>query len=269
MPHLRQIAGLHTANLLVGSGSATVGCTIPHWVYDGDAAVATSLRSTVDREEETINSSEWDECYRSTDLVWSATPSQWVEQLTAHLPAGRVLDLAGGEGRNALWLADHGWRATVVDFAQVALDRVRDLAAARFGAGDQRMRTLLADVRTYHAAPRSFDLVLLVYLHLPAGDRCTVVRSAASSVAPGGRLLVVAHDSKNLEGGFGGPQDARLLYTADDVAADLVGTGLDIERSGAVLRTVVTDDGPREAVDAVLMAYRPVNATTTAREIES
>jgi SAM-dependent methyltransferase len=228
-----------------------------------------SLRSTVDREEEPINSSEWDERYRSADLVWSATPNRWVEQFTADLPAGRVLDLAGGEGRNALWLADRGWQATVVDFAQVALDRVRDLAAKRFGAGDQRVSTLWADVRTYQAAPGSFDLVLLVYLQVSADDRRTVVRSAASSVAPGGRLLVVAHDSKNLEGGFGGPQDARLLYTADDVGADLVGTGLDIEHSGAALRSVVTDDGPRQAVDAVLMAYRPVNATTAAREIDS
>ena len=197
--------------------------------------------------------------------MWSATPNQWVEQLTADLPVGRVLDLAGGEGRNALWLACRGWQATVVDFSQVALDRVSELAAKRLGAGDQHVTTLRADVRTYRPTPGSFDLVLLVYLHLPADHRRTVVRSAASAVAPGGRLLVVAHDSKNLAGGFGGPQDPLLLYTADDVAADLVGTGLAIERSEAVLRTVVTDDGPRDAIDAVLMA---INATPATREIE-
>ena len=197
--------------------------------------------------------------------MWSAAPNQWVEQLTADLPVGRVLDLAGGEGRNALWLADRGWQATVVDFSQVALDGVRELAAKRFGAGDQRVTILQADARTYQPTPGSFDLVLLVYLHVPADDRRTVARSAASAVAPGGRLLVVAHDSKNLVGGFGGPQDPRLLYTADDVAADLIGTGLAIERSEAVLRTVVTDDGLRDAIDAVLMA---VNAPPATRETE-
>jgi SAM-dependent methyltransferase len=215
--------------------------------------------------EEPINSSEWDERYSGTDLVWSATPNQWVERLTADLPVGRALDLAGGEGRNALWLAGRGWQATVVDFSQVALDRVRVLAAKRFGAGDQRVNMLRADVRTYQPTPGSFDLVLLVYLQVPADDRRTVVRSAASAVAPGGRLLVVAHDSKNMVGGFGGPQDAGLLYTAEDVAADLVGTGLAIECSEAVVRTVVTDDGPRDAIDVVLMA---VNAPTATREIE-
>jgi SAM-dependent methyltransferase len=216
-------------------------------------------------EEEPINSSQWDERYGSADLVWSATPNRWVEQLTADLPVGRALDLAGGEGRNALWLADRGWQAIVVDLSEVALDRVRGLAAKRFGANDQRVSTLRADVRTYQPPPGSFDLVLLVYLHVPADDRRTVVRSAASAVAPGGRLLVVAHDSKNLEGGFGGPQDARLLYTAEDVAADLVGTSLAIERSEAVVRTVVIDGGPRDAIDAVLMA---VNAPTATKETE-
>ncbi len=231
-----------------------------------------SPRACVQRrpyEEEPINSSEWDERYSGTDLAWSAAPNRWVEQVTAGLAVGRVLDLAGGDGRNALWLAGRGWRATVVDFSEVALDRVRVLAAKRVGANEQRVNVLRADVRIYQPTPGSFDLVLLVYLHVPAADRRTVVRSAASAVAPGGRLLVVAHDSKNLVGGFGGPQDARLLYTAEDVAADLVGTGLAIGRSEAVVRAVVTDGGPREAIDAVLVAYRPVNATTATRESDS
>lgn len=201
--------------------------------------------------------------------MWSATPNQWVEKLTADLPVGRALDLAGGEGRNALWLADRGWQATVVDFSQVALDKARVLASKRFGANSERLTTIRADLLTYRPVVASFDLVLLVYLQLPANDRRTVVRSAATAVAPGGRLLVVAHHSKNLSAGVGGPQDPHLLYTAEDIATDLTGTDLAIERSDSMLRTVATDDGPREAIDAVLIACRAHNATTAPRETDS
>jgi SAM-dependent methyltransferase len=209
-----------------------------------------------------VDSSSWDERYSGNDLVWSTTPNQWVEQATALLPSGRVLDLAGGEGRNALWLVDRGWRATVVDFSQVALDRARALAAQRFGAdGERLMDTVRADLLTYRPDPGSFDLVLVVYLQVVPEARRAVLRMAATALAPGGVLLVVAHDSTNLTAGIGGPQDPRVLYTAEDVAADLAGSGVEVERCEAVLRTVASDEGPRDAVDALLLARRRSGAS--------
>jgi SAM-dependent methyltransferase len=219
--------------------------------------------------EETVDSSTWDARYAGTDLVWSATPNQWVEQVAGGLAPGRVLDLAGGEGRNALWLADRGWQATVVDFSQVALDRANALAVQRFGAVNQRLVTVNADLLTYRPEPASFDLVLVVYLHLLAHDRRAVMRMAATAIAPRGRLLLVAHDATNLTAGVGGPQDPRVLYTCADVEADLAGSGLVIERTGTVLRAVDTENGPRHAVDALLLANRPGDATTLTRKTQS
>lgn len=204
-----------------------------------------------------VDSSTWDERYSGNDLVWSATPNLWVEQVAAELPPGRVLDLAGGEGRNALWLADRGWQATVVDFSQVALDRARDLAAKRFGGQDGRLSTERADLLTYQPEPDAFDLVLVVYLHLVADARRAVLRMAAGAVAPGGLLFVVAHDSTNLTHGVGGPQDPAVLYTAEDIVADLAGCGLQIiQRAEAVSRPVTTDQGRRDAVDALFLARK-------------
>ena len=70
-----------------------------------------------------MDAEQWDQRYDQADLVWSAAPNRWVEEVTGSLSPGRVLDLAAGEGRNALWLAGRGWRATAVDFSRVALDR--------------------------------------------------------------------------------------------------------------------------------------------------
>lgn len=217
----------------------------------------------------TVDSSTWDERYAGEDLVWSATPNQWVEQVAVGLAPGRVLDLAGGEGRNALWLAARGWRATVVDFSQVGLDRARALAAQRFGADDERLVTVRADLVTYRPERGSFDLVLVVYLQLGEPARRIVLQMAAAAVAPGGRLLVVAHDSTNLTAGVGGPQDPRVLYTCGDIQADLAGTGLLIERSEAVLRAVETETGPRDAVDALLIAIRTGPEIAPTRETQS
>lgn len=216
-----------------------------------------------------MNSSGWDERYSGHELVWSANPNQWVEQATAELPAGRVLDLAGGEGRNALWLADRGWTGTVVDFSQVALDRAGALASERFGAATGRLVTVRADLLSYQPEPASFDLVLVVYLQLPPEARRAVLGMAATAVAPGGRLLVVAHHPANLTAGVGGPQNRLVLYTSQDVAADIAGSGLVIERSEAMLRAVDTEHGPREAVDALLLAARTLEPRTTTKETQS
>ena len=169
-----------------------------------------------------------------------------VEELT-DLEPGRAVDLACGEGRNALWLAARGWTVTGVDFSAVAIDKARTLDA------EGSVEWTVADATAYDG--EGMDLALLCYLQLPEDERRAAVVAAARSLAPGGTLLVVAHDSRNLTDGIGGPQYADRLYTAADVAADLDGTGLVVERAEEVLRPVAGADRP--AIDALLRAVRP------------
>jgi len=203
-----------------------------------------------------VDSEDWDRRYASKDLVWGSAPNRWVEAGCADLPAGRALDLACGEGRNARWLAGRGWQVTAVDFSQVALDRGARLAEQDPGDRAARIEWVRADATTYAPTPAGYDLVVMAYLQLQAAARALTVRAAAAAVAPGGRLLVVAHDSTNLTQGVGGPQDPAVLYTAADLVADLDGTGLDVRTAQVVRRPVATDDGEREAVDALLVATR-------------
>ncbi len=204
-----------------------------------------------------MDAEEWDRRYDQVELVWSATPNLWVEQVTRDLPPGRVLDLAAGEGRNSLWLAERGWQATAVDFSRVALDRATGLAVERLGAAAGRFEAECADLLGYRPRPQAYDLVLVVYLQIVAAERTHVLRTAADALAPGGRLLVVAHDSDNLERGYGGPPDPAVLYSAADITADLDGTGLQIHRAEQVVREVETAEGPRRALDALVVAARP------------
>jgi SAM-dependent methyltransferase len=199
-----------------------------------------------------VDASAWDERYRASDLVWSATPNVWVAEECAALAPGRAIDLAAGEGRNALWLAERGWQVEAVDFSPVGLDRARAMAAERGVA----LTTTVADVTApMDLAPA--DLVVVCYLQLPHEPLARALGGAAGLTAPGGTLVVVAHERDNLERGFGGPPDPAVLPTVDDVVAALDGSGLEIARAEQVVRGVATDDGEREAIDLVVRAVRP------------
>jgi SAM-dependent methyltransferase len=203
-----------------------------------------------------MDAAAWDERYATADLVWSVGPNRFVveqvEALGRDAP-GRALDLAGGEGRNAIWLAEQGWDVELVEFSAVALEKAAAIAHERGLA----LRTTLADV-TDEPGLDPADLVLVCYLQLATEPLALALAHAATLVAPGGTLVVIAHERDNLEHGHGGPPDARFLPTVAEVLAAIDGQGLDVEHAGQVRRTVETDEGPREAIDLLVRARRPL-----------
>ena len=203
-----------------------------------------------------MDSAEWDRRYAATELLWGDGPNAFVATELADLPPGRALDLAAGEGRNAIWLARRGWSVTAVDFSAVAMDKAAALAKSVEAPTDQ-LQWVCADVTTYEAEAGAYDLALMAYLHLPADARKTVLARAAVALAPGGTLLVVAHDLANLTAGVGGPQDATVLFTPQDVMSDLTGGGLQVVRAETVQRPVEVDGEPRVALDVLVRLVRP------------
>ncbi|SCF04467.1 Methyltransferase domain-containing protein [Micromonospora viridifaciens] len=202
-----------------------------------------------------MDSSAWDARYADTpDLVWGVEPNRFVVESVEGLTPGSALDLAAGEGRNAVWLAERGWRVTAVDFSPVAVERGRELAARRGVPVEWRV----ADVTAYRSVPGSYDLVLISYLHLPAADLAGVLASARRALRPGGALVVVGHDLANLTGGVGGPQDPKILLTPEAVVDGLA--GLRIRRAETARRPVpTTDGGSVDALDTVVVATRPAD----------
>ncbi len=198
-----------------------------------------------------MKSEDWDRRYAGSELLWTATANRVLVAEASGLTPGCALDLACGEGRNAVWLAEQGWEVTGVDFSGVALAKAAKLAAGRGVA----VEWVHADLLDYEPAPTAYDLVVVLYLQVPAADRTTVMRRAAAALAPGGYVLVVAHDRSNVEHGWGGPQDPSVLYGADDVVRDL-GDGLVVERAEVVRRPVETPDGEETALDLLVRARR-------------
>jgi len=197
---------------------------------------------------------DWNRRYEQKDFVWTVEANRFVTAEVGSLPPGRALDLAAGEGRNAVWLAEQGWTVKAVDFSDVAIAKARQLAAARNVA--DKIEFVVADLTDYPFETDSFDLVLLIYLQLPQDELAPIIQQAASALAPGGTFLLIAHDSANLTHGYGGPRDPRVLYTAAQVVAAL-GDRLEIKKAGPVERPVESDAGVKIAIDCRVLARRP------------
>jgi SAM-dependent methyltransferase len=190
-----------------------------------------------------VDASDWDDRYTAAELVWSEAPNEFVVAEIKDLRPGAALDLACGEGRNAMWLAEAGWATTAVDFSAVGIAKARRLAGLR----NLQITWLVGDVLALAPDP-VWDFVLIAYLHLPRTQRESVVEMAGIATRPGGSVLVIGHDQRNLDEGVGGPQDRSLLWTPDEV--DLPGFRA-LRRETAVRQTA---DG--DALDTVVHIVR-------------
>lgn len=193
----------------------------------------------------------WDERHRAGDFEGQGPNPTLVSGVAGLLP-GTALELGSGSGTNAVWLARQGWRTTAVDWSPVGLANGKAKAAE---AGVE-VEWLERDLFEWSPPARSFDLVVIVYLHVPPEERALIYPRAAAAVALGGRMVVVGHDRLNATEGEGGPPDPLRLFTADEIGHELLAADSDlvVERAEVVRRVPRPGRGP---IDALLIVRRP------------
>jgi 2-polyprenyl-3-methyl-5-hydroxy-6-metoxy-1,4-benzoquinol methylase len=207
----------------------------------------------------------WEDRYGAPDAVWSGRVNRRLAEHAGGLTPGTALDVGCGEGADTIWLAEHGWAVTAVDFSQAGLDRARAHAEAAGADVAGRITWLRADLRTWTPPRATFALVSAQFLHQVPDVRRAMFAGLAEAVRPGGTLLLVGHHPLDLDAGHGGPsighehREAMLdaMFTADQVAADLDPAAWQVVTAEAAGRRVPGHDGePTTAHDAVLNARR-------------
>ena len=200
-----------------------------------------------------MSASFWNDRYSAVDSVWSSTPNEFVVEFLSELPAGRMIDLAGGEGRNALWFAKRGWQAENADIASVAIEKFLTRAETE-GLRDRVFGTVITvdEPAIYQLA--TADLGLIAYLQIAAEQLAHSIHGLVSALRPGATVFGVWHARENLADGFGGPQRAEVLPTAEELASIAETAGMNILELGLRDRFVDVDGVRHRAIDVVLHA---------------
>lgn len=163
---------------------------------------------------------DWDHRYGGGQM-WSGNPNGTLVAEMSSVAPGRALDVGAGEGGDAIWLAEQGWKVTANDISQRALDRV---------AAEAERRGLTVECNHVDAnapdafEPGTFDLVSAQYASIPRTPDARGIRNLLDAVAPGGTLLVVGHDLEPMRAPIdteheSRPFDPDAYVRVDDVAA--------------------------------------------------
>jgi SAM-dependent methyltransferase len=168
------------------------------------------------------NQADWDHRYDG-ERIWSGNPNgTLVREIEGRTP-GTALDVGAGEGGDAVWLAEQGWKVTASDISQRALDHVVAGAEER----NVQVEALRADANERDAFEgREFDLVTAHYASVPRTRDDRGIANLIGAVAPGGTLLVVSHDLEPMRVPIdthehSRPFDPDAYVRVEDVAAVL------------------------------------------------
>ncbi|GAA5189732.1 NAD(P)/FAD-dependent oxidoreductase [Rugosimonospora acidiphila] len=199
----------------------------------------------------------WEERYQSRPAIWSGRPNPQLVAEAAGLTPGRALDVGCGEGADAVWLAERGWRVTAVDISGTALERAAAHAAEAGERVAGRIEWVHADLRDSPPAEGAYDLVSSQFMHPTTQTRERFFAGLAAAVAPGGTLLIVGHHPSDLATSAHRAHFPDLMFTGEQVAASLDPADWEVRVVEARPRAAVDPEGHDIAIkDAVLVARR-------------
>ncbi|NNG14210.1 MAG: class I SAM-dependent methyltransferase [Gammaproteobacteria bacterium] len=162
---------------------------------------------------------DWNERFAEPGHAYGTEPNDFLREWSGHVPLGKVLCLAEGQGRNAVYMAEQGHQVMAVDASDVALAKARELAAER----GVSIETCHADLNDFVIEPGHWQGIVSVFCHLPAGLRRRVHADVVNGLAPGGMLILEAYTPAQIALNSGGPRDAALCMQLDELREELDG----------------------------------------------
>ena len=175
----------------------------------------------------------WDERYNTAEYVYGTEPNSFLASVADEIPKGRVLCIAEGEGRNAVYLAERGHEVVAVDSSPVGLEKARKRAGER----GVSIETVVADLADYVIEPETWDAVVSIFAHVSPGIRKPLHKRIVQGLRSGGMLVLEAYRPEQIELGTGGPPVAEMTMSLDDLRYEL--EGLEFRHAAELERDVV------------------------------
>jgi SAM-dependent methyltransferase len=196
----------------------------------------------------------WDGKYSVDEYVYTKDVNRFVKESCSDFAAGKMIDLAGGEGRNTVFFAEKGWQAENIDLSSVGLVKCEKLA---------KERDVLENVFTTNASALDFvsklapvDLGLCAYLQIPQDQLTVAITRLVDNIKPGGVFFGVWHALENLKDGFGGPQNPEVLPSEASMTSLLSSLPLEIKFVTNRDGQVQTKEGLKPSITLTAMAIK-------------
>jgi len=161
----------------------------------------------------------WDERYSSDSYAYGTEANDFLTEMVNKLPKGKVLCLAEGEGRNAVWLAQQGYQVTAVDASKVGLQKAERLAEER----QVTITTVHKDLADFDFGINQWDAIVSIFCHLPQELRRKVHRRCVEGLCSGGVMLLEAYTPQQLNYKTGGPPTTEMMMNSMLIKNELEG----------------------------------------------
>ncbi|EKB50466.1 class I SAM-dependent methyltransferase [Cecembia lonarensis] len=177
-----------------------------------------------------MNANFWDEKFGQAPGLYGESPNDFVRQQLAKHPKGKILFPGEGEGRNALYAASLGWEVTALDQSKIAqkhtLEKAKDLGLT--------IDYQVCDVVNFISAPNEFDVIALIYFHLPLMIRDKVHQKFIKALKDTGTLIIEGFGKPQLQFNSGGPKSLEMLYDLDELKNSFPGMTWESEFDGII-----------------------------------
>lgn len=161
----------------------------------------------------------WDERYSAEEYAYGTNPNQFLEENVNHIPKGKVLSLAEGEGRNAVFLAKQGYSVTAVDASIVGLNKARKLAEENGVV----VEFIHADLADYDLGENKWDGIVSIFCPLPYSLRKQLYKKVEAALKRNGVFLLEAFTPDQLKHGTGGGTSADVMQSKESLSLELAG----------------------------------------------
>lgn len=173
----------------------------------------------------------WDERYAKNEYAYGKEPNQFLKENLQFIPRGKILFVAEGEGRNAIFAAQNGFEVSAFDYSESGQKKALRLASEN----NVEISYVVSDVLELSYNENSFDAIVLIFAHFPSGFRKEAHLKLLTYLKPNGTILFEAFSKEQLNYASGGPKDSSMLFSGEEVKSEFEGVKFDFLKTEIAL----------------------------------